>query len=134
MMVVDTSVWAAMIFNEPDAARYQEFIESAETLLVSAATVVELNMIVAQKLGDASVVDVVDLMEFAGTEIVPVDSDQAGHAVSAYIRYGEGRHPAGLNYGDLFAYALAKSRDVPLLFKGGGFAETDVTPALADEP
>lgn len=132
MIVVDTSVWAAMIFNELDASRYQDLIENTETLLVSAATVVELNMIVTRKLGDAAAVDVVDLMEFAGTEIVPVDSDQAGHAVSAYIRFGEGRHPAGLNYGDLFAYALAKSRDLPLLFKGGGFAETDITPALVD--
>ena len=132
MIVVDTSVWAAMIFNEPDAGRYQEIIERTETLLVSAGTVIELNMLVTRKMGEAAAVDVVDLMQFAGVEIVPVDSDQAGHAVSAYIRYGEGRHAAALNYGDLFAYALAKTRDLPLLFKGGGFGETDVIAALQD--
>lgn len=130
MIAVDTSAWAAVIFGEPERADYLAVIDANEKLLVSAATLVELNTVVVQKLGEAAAVDVVDLMEFAGAEIAPFDSDQAGHAVSAYIRFGRGRHAANLAYGDVLAYALAKSRNVPLLFKVPGFRETDVVPAL----
>lgn len=128
MIVVDGSVWLVLVFEEPGAARYLEAIEAADGLLVSAATVVEVNMIVTQKKGPQAAVDVVDLMELAGTEIVAVDSDQAGHAVSGFIRFG-----SGLNYGDLFAYALARHRDLPLLYVGDTFDHTDVRPALPVE-
>jgi len=130
VIVVECAVWAAMIFGAPEGPKFQEIIENTDKLFVSAATLVELNTVVITKLGEAAAVDVVDLMESAGAEIVPVDSDQAGHAVGAFIRYGSGRHAAALSFGDIFSYALAKSRKVPLLFNNPGFAQTDVTPAV----
>ena len=103
---------------------------SGERILVSSATLVE-SRIVAHNKGRTRLVARLDkLLEVFDVEIVPPDAEQADIAHEAFVAYGKGRgHPAGLNFGDLFSYALAKARGVPLLYKGGDFAHTDIAAA-----
>ena len=87
-------------------------------------------MVVESRKGEAAGRDLDLLLYRAAIEVVPVDHDQAEIARTAWRQFGKGRHPAGLNYGDCFAYALAKARQMPLLFSGDDFARTDIEPAL----
>lgn len=124
-MVVDTSAIVAILLQEDDAPRYADAIAAADFVVVSAASCVELS-IVALSRDARGRVELDGTLADAAIEIVPVSIDQARLAAEAYERYGKGRHPAALNFGDCFAYALAKSRGEPLLFKGADFAQTDV--------
>jgi ribonuclease VapC len=128
-MVVDTSALVAILLREPDGDLFAERIAIASSPILSAASYVEL-AIVACSRGIAARVLVEATLEEVGVAVVPVSLAQARLAADAYARYGRGHHPARLNYGDCFAYALAKERGEPLLFKGGDFARTDVVPAL----
>jgi ribonuclease VapC len=123
-MVVDTSALMAILLQEQDARTYADAIAGASTVL-SAASYVELT-IVALSRGLRGRAELEAMLTDAVIDIVPVTVDQAHLAADAYERYGRGRHPAGLNFGDCFAYALAMSRSEPLLFKGEDFASTDV--------
>lgn len=123
-MVVDTSALMAILLQEEDARTYADAIAGASTVM-SAASYVELT-IVALSRGLRGRAELEATLADALIEIVPVTIDQAQLAADAYERYGKGRHPAGLNFGDCFAYALARSRNEPLLFKGEDFALTDV--------
>ena len=125
-MVIDTSAVAAVLFNEPEAPVLEQQIADDPVRLMSAASLVEATIIVEARLGDAGGREFDLWLQRAGVEIAAVDPEQADMARRAWRRFGKGRHPAGLNFGDCFAYALAVTRDEKLLFKGDDFAKTDV--------
>lgn len=122
-MIVDTSALIAMLREEPEAGNLRARLTEAAAVRLSAGTLVEARLVAARTDNDR---DLGKLLDAAEAEIVPFDARQAELAFGAFIRFGKGRHPAGLNFGDLFAYALAKASDEPLLFKGEEFARTDV--------
>jgi ribonuclease VapC len=127
-MVVDTSALVAILLQERDAEIYADAIARAATAVLSAASYVELS-IVALSRGARGRAELDAMLEDAAIEIVPVTIDQARLASDAYEQYGRGRHGAALDFGDCFAYALAKSRGEPLLFKGTDFGLTDIVHA-----
>ena|ERR1700751_2517471 len=125
-MVTDTSALAAIFFGEPERQKFLEAIISVTTRMISAATVLETGIVVESRLGDAAGRELDLFLIRANFQIMPVDAEQAELARSAWRRFGKGRHPAALNFGDCFAYALAKWTGEPLLAKGTDFAATDV--------
>jgi ribonuclease VapC len=128
-VIVDTSAMIAILRGEEDAVRYAECLAEAPSLRMAAATWVETAVVVEGRFGPDAAADFDALVARAGIEVVPVTPAMAETARLAWRRFGKGRHPAGLNFGDCFAYALAKERDEPLLFKGVDFARTDVKQA-----
>lgn len=129
-MVVDTSALLAILLAEDDAGRFARAMEQADRCSLSAASYLEAALVIDNR-GDAVAAREFDrLIRRAGIVIEPVSFDQAQIARQAYRDFGKGRHPAGLNFGDCLAYALAKSLDEPLLFKGDDFAQTDIEAAL----
>jgi ribonuclease VapC len=94
--------------------------------MLSAASLLEASIVIESRKGEAGGRELDLLIYRGGIEVVGVDQDQAETARAAWRRFGKGRHPAGLNYGDCFAYALAKSRQLPLLFRGDDFSQTDI--------
>ncbi|MCY1745407.1 type II toxin-antitoxin system VapC family toxin [Ensifer sp. SL37] len=128
-MVIDTSVLAAIAFNEPEAAAFRERIADDPVRLISAATVLETAMVIETRLGEAAGADLDLWLYKAEVEIVPVTAEHADRARRAWRRYGKGRHPASLNYGDCFSYALAALSGEPLLYKGNDFSQTDIEAA-----
>ena len=129
-MVIDTSAIAAILFAEDDAERYAEVIARDQIRLVSAGTVLECSLVVEGELGEEGGRELDLLVLRAGIETIAFNADQLSIARHAFRTFGKGRHPAGLNYGDCFSYALSKSSGEPLLFKGADFSETDVRPVL----
>ena len=130
-MVIDTSVLVAVILGEPDAEAVLSLLQAnAGDLQLSAANLVEAGIVVEARQGPEAASDLRILVERLGIEIAPLDPGQAQVALAGWRRFGKGRHPAGLNFGDCFAYALAKATNAPLLFKGSDFAQTDVVSAL----
>ena len=125
-MIVDTSALIAVLRGEPDAASLRDKMLEASHVHISAGTLLEAR-IVAERDGGAG--ELRDLLALAGAEVLPVDARQIDVAFEGFLKYGKGRHPAGLNFGDCFAYGLACSRDEPLLFKGDDFPKTDVAQA-----
>ena len=125
MIAVDTSAVVAIVADESDARILSEALAAADERVISAGSVLELTMIGARIAADA-----IALVEDALTQlrivVEPFDGEQLRIAQRAFVTYGKGRHPAALNFGDCFAYALAKSRRIPLLYKGDDFARTDV--------
>lgn len=129
-MILDTSALAAILFGEADADRYIRCLHEAEVCRISVATYVELSMVVEGQLGPEAGRQCDMLLRRAGVVFEPVTVEQGHLARQAFLDFGKGRHPAGLNFGDCFAYALAKASGEPLLFKGADFARTDVQSAL----
>lgn len=125
-MVIDTSAMMAILLDEPQAARMVAAMEVDRTRLVSAATVVEASLVLLGRFGDAGESQLDRLLRTIGAEVVPVGEEQVTLARDAALRFGRGRHAAGLNFGDCFSYALAVARGEPLLFVGDDFARTDV--------
>lgn len=125
-MVIDSSAIVAIFQNESERRLFNETIEVAETVSMSTATFVELSMIIESRYGADGIRDLDLFISKADITLVPVDIDQANIAREAFRQYGKGRHPAGLNYGDCFSYALAKLMEQPLLFKGNDFSQTDI--------
>ena len=129
-MIVDTSALLSVMLYERDRMVYRDAILSAVRPVISAANWVE-GAIVLERRGDPTAFSRYEpVCEALGLTVEPVTQTQALLARDAYRSFGRGRHPAGLNFGDCFAYALAKERDEPLLFKGDDFARTDVKQAL----
>jgi len=128
-MVIDASAIVAIAFNEPEAAAFESRIADDPVRLISAATVLEAAMVIETRLGEAGGSELDLWLHKAGVDIVVVDAEQADLARRAWRRFGKGRHPAGLNYGDCFSYALATTTQEPLLFKGHDFSRTDIQPA-----
>jgi ribonuclease VapC len=130
-MVIDTSAIFAAIAAEPGYARYKDAIKNAELRLISAVTALETQIVLHSRLGPAAVDGFHSLIAQAGIVVIPFDLPLADAAFEAFRRYGKGRgHPAQLNIIDCVAYALARSRGLPLLFKGNDFTHTDIAPAL----
>ena len=125
-MVIDTSALIAILQDEPERRSFNEAIEAAEKRAMSVASFVEASMIVEARYGPDGIRDLDLFIAKAGIELVAVDADQAHVARTAFRVYGKRRHPAGLNFGDCFAYALARTLDEPLLFKRSDFSLTDV--------
>jgi ribonuclease VapC len=125
-MVLDTSAILAVLQDEPERRKFNEAIEAAETRSLSTASFVECSMIVESRYGSDGVRDLDLFIAKAQVSLVPVDEEQANLARHAFRKYGKGRHPAGLNFGDCFSYALAQALGEPLLFKGNDFSQTDV--------
>jgi ribonuclease VapC len=125
-MVIDTSALAAIFFHEPERDAFRNAIVAASRRLISAATVLEAGMVIEGRRGGGAGREFDLFIVRAQIKIVPVDAELVDLARSAWRKYGKGRHPAGLNFGDCFSYALAKSSGEPLLAKGGDFARTDV--------
>ncbi|MGH7047297.1 MAG: type II toxin-antitoxin system VapC family toxin [Stellaceae bacterium] len=129
-MVIDSSAMIAVLLNEENAVHLAQAIEDDPLRLLSAANLLGASIVIESRKGDAGGRELDLLLYRAAIEIVPVDHDQAEIARVAWRRFGKGRHPAGLNHGDCFAYALAKSRRQPLLFQGDDFSRTDISPVI----
>lgn len=130
MIVVDTSALMAILLDEPAAARLSEALEAAPRVGVSAGTLVEC-FVVARRRGIAEMM--AELVDDLRPEVIELDAAAARRIDSSFARWGRGFHPAGLNYGDMFAYDAATALGAPLLFVGEDFAATDVAPALGPE-
>ena len=129
MIVVDSSIIVAIIREESDAAIWVDVLDKTPHAFMSVISYVETNMVIAGRWSDARLGRVDATLKALHVRVVPVTLNQGNVALAAFLRFGRGRHSAGLNIGDCFAYALAKSRDLPLLFKGDDFAKTDIVPA-----
>ena len=129
-MVIDTSALVAILCNEPEAPLFEEALERDAIRLISAGTLLETSIVIEARFGEAGGRELDLLIHKAQIRIEPFDQEQAEIAREAYRTYGKGRHPAGLNYGDCFAYALSSARGEPLLYKGEDFSKTDIKSAL----
>lgn len=128
MIVIDTSALVGIAQREPTAERCKRVLSDEGRLLMSAGTLTEV-LIVAKRRNLET--EVTAILVQIGVEIVGVTPERAVAAADAYGAFGKGRHPAKLNFGDCFAYALAKKYDCPLLFVGDDFSRTDIRSALA---
>ena len=132
MIAVDTSAIVAIILREPERVQFRRALRFAGKALISAVSVVEARMVIRGRRGDRGIALIDGLLRLPSFEIVPPGIAEIDAAYAAFLAYGKrSGHPANLNFGDLFAYALAKVRGVPLLYKGNDFAQTDIRPAVA---
>lgn len=129
-LVVDTSALLAVLFAEDDARTYAEALQAAPRLRMAAPTWVESMQVAAARRGSIGQDGLQELLARLDVEVVAFDAALARLAHDAWLRFGKGRHPAGLNFGDCFSYALAKQSGDRLLFKGGDFSLTDLPAAL----
>lgn len=129
MIAIDTSAILAILMGEEEAPLFRDRLDKAGVALVSAGTAIELAAVSSRnvRLFDKALA----FLREPYIRVEAVDAEMVAVATEAYRRYGKGHHPAGLNLGDVFSYALARSRDLPLLFKGNDFVKTDVDPALS---
>lgn len=125
-MVLDTSALLALLLDEPEAEDFRAAVEEDPARLVSAATLLETALVIESRKGQPGGRELDALLQTAEIEVVAVDREQVDEARRAWRRFGKGRHAAGLNFGDLFAYALSRTSGEPLLFKGDDFSRTDV--------
>jgi ribonuclease VapC len=128
-MVLDTSALTAVLFDEPERDEFIGKIAAAPRRLISSATLLESSIVVESRRGEVAGRELDLFLHRAKVRTVAVDERQAELARVAWRRYGKGRHPAGLNFGDLFAYALARASADTLLFKGDDFTKTDIPAA-----
>lgn len=128
-MIIDTSAVIAILAGEPDAAHYAQRIEQEPTPRIGAPAMLEASIVLTRWFGDAADAALDGFVRESGAEIVAFDLPQLRAAQDAYRRFGKGRHPAGLNFGDCMSYALARVCDEALLFKGDDFARTDIQAA-----
>jgi ribonuclease VapC len=129
-MIVDTSELVAILFGEPEGDLYTRLIHDADRCLMSAGSFLELSIVTERQTTGAEAGRQCDMFfRRAGITIEPFTVEQAHLARQAFHDFGKGRHPAGLNFGDCFAYALAKITGEPLLYKGRDFKKTDIISA-----
>ena len=128
-MIVDSSALLAVLCRESDAERYETAIATAANCRMSVANVLETSVVVESRGGTAAGHEFDAFLERAGIALVPVTFEHVEAARAAWRRFGKGNHPARLNLGDCFAYALAKTTGEPLLFKGDDFSRTDIVAA-----
>jgi ribonuclease VapC len=129
-MILDTSAVLAVVLGEPGFEIFVDAIAGSPVCRISAASFVEASIVAESRLGDQGLRQCDSFFRTSRISIEPVTEEQALLARQAYSDYGKGRHPAGLNFGDCFAYALAKSTGEPLLFKGDEFRQCDIQSAL----
>ncbi|MBO6724813.1 MAG: type II toxin-antitoxin system VapC family toxin [Rhizobiaceae bacterium] len=131
MIVVDTSVLIAVLKDEHDGPALTRCMAAATARFISAGTALECGIVIGANYGDAGLDAMRELYSSLELEILHFDAEQSRMGYEAFRRYGRGSgHPAKLNFGDCFAYALAKTRNLPLLFKGDDFIHTDIESAL----
>jgi len=129
-VIVDSSIFIAVLRGEAGCEAYEALLVGPRPVVTSAATLVEAAIVAEGKGGERAGANLDALIRDAEIDVIPFTAEHAALARDAWRRYGKGRHPAGLNLGDCFSYALAKSRNEPLLFKGEDFARTDVKAAI----
>jgi ribonuclease VapC len=127
MIAVDTSALVAIILREPGAEKCARVLEAETEILISAGTVLEAMIVAARR---NIVEEMTSLMDRIGFQVIPVTEVAARRMGLVYDRWGKGVHPASLNFGDCFAYDVAKENNCPLLFVGDDFAKTDLLPAI----
>lgn len=130
MIILDTSAVLAILLPEHDANVYEKQLAPHAGRAISAASLLETGMVLVSRRGKEKALALPTWLDAFRIAVHSVTQEQAMAAVIAFDRFGKGRHPAGLNFGDCFAYALAKAHDAPLLFKGDDFRKTDITSAL----
>ena len=129
-MIVDSSAIIAILMREPEAETFEPALDAAPRRAMSLATYVELVNVIDRKVGEDLLATAEELLAIAKIELVPFTLEQARWARHARLTYGTGRHPANLNFGDCFVYALAKETGEPLLYKGNDFIHTDIAAAV----
>jgi|ERR1700682_3615 ribonuclease VapC len=129
-MILDSSAVLTILFREPGFEIFEKAIADSPACRISAASFVEVSILLESRAGDAAIRQWDALFRQARILIEPVTEEQALLARQGYSDYGKGRHAAGLNFGDCFSYALARATGEPLLFKGQDFSQTDIQPAL----
>ena len=127
-MIIDTSAILAALQDEPERRSLVEAIATADSRLMSVANFVETSIVIEARHGAEGLRDLDMFLDRAGIELIEVNAEQGQVARHAFSRFGRGRHAAGLNFGDCFAYALATVLGQRLLFKGDDFGRTDVAP------
>ena len=125
-MVIDTSALLAILLGEPERGAFLKLLSESETRLLSAANALETAIVVETRRGVAAGGELDLFLQRTKIEIVAVDVEQVAIARLAWRKFGKGRHAVGLNFGDCFAYALAKMSSEPLLAKGTDFRQTDL--------
>jgi ribonuclease VapC len=128
-VIVDTSALVAIFYGEPEGPEFTRLIHDAPVCRISVASLIELSMVIEGQLGPDAARQADAYLRRAGVAVEPITIEQGQLARQAFLDFGKGRHPAGLNFGDLFSYALSKATGEPLLFKGADFRRTDVTAA-----
>jgi ribonuclease VapC len=128
-MVLDSSAVIAVHWKEQGHERLIEKIESAEIVVIGAPTLLETAMVLTARLGGDARSMLSAFLRRSGTEVVPFTAEHFDEAVGAFLRFGRGRHPAALNFGDCLAYAVASVAGMPLLFTGDDFRRTDILAA-----
>ena len=129
MIVIDTSAIVAILKGEAERDAFAAIISASDACFFSAVGYLEASMVIVGRGRPQLVDELEELLSESEIELVPFDQQQARESRAAFIRFGKGRHPAGLNFGDCVSYALARSRGLPLLYKGADFAKTDVISA-----
>jgi ribonuclease VapC len=129
-MVLDTSAIVAIHLREPGHERLIDRIDAAEVVVVGVPTLLETAMVLTARLGQDARPMVFALLRRLEAEVVPFNEEHLDAAITAFIRFGRGRHPAALNFGDCMSYAVASVSGMPLLFTGGDFSRTDLAQAL----
>lgn len=129
-MILDSSAVLAIVLGEPGNSVFVDAIAASASCKISAASFVEASIVAESRAGEQGTRQCDIFFRSSRVSIEPVTEEQAHLARQCYSEYGKGRHAAGLNFGDCFAYALAKATGEPLLFKGLDFSQTDIEPAL----
>jgi len=130
VIVVDTSAIIAILYREAEFDQFVQLITDSDSCFLSAVSYFEASMVLIGRATPEAGIELDSFLERVGIEFVPFDQEQAKRARDAFARFGRGRHPARLNFGDCVSYALAQERGLPLLYKGEDFAKTDVVSAV----
>jgi ribonuclease VapC len=128
-MVIDTSAVVAILLNEPGSERFVRALNEASNLQMSVASVLEISLVIDSRLGPSAASTLDEWLAASPIDIVPMTRRHLETAREGFRRFGKGRHPASLNFGDCFSYGLAKASGDTLLFQGKDFSQTDITPA-----
>jgi ribonuclease VapC len=131
-MVLDTSAIVAIHLREPGYERLIEAIDEAELIVVGAPTLLETAMVLTTRLRQDARPLLLGFLRRVDAEVVAFNQDHVEAATAAFLRFGRGRHPAGLNFGDCLSYAVASVAEMPLLFTGGDFVQTDIPQGHGD--
>lgn len=130
MIVIDTSALLAVALAEADARKFAEVLNRATKVLMPAAVFLESSIVLLARKGEGGLLELNKFIHDFSINVASFDHSQARLAQDAFVRYGKGRHRAGLNFGDCMVYATARGEALPLLFKGDDFRLTDIQPAL----
>ena len=132
-LAVDSSAIVAILTGDPEQATFRNLLDAAPAAFCSTASFVETFMVLSARIAGLTASELDAALRTIRVELLPLDAGQAVLAAEAFLRFGKGRHPAKLNLGDCFSYALAKSLSAPLLYKGEDFGLTDIVAAVPSQ-